>query len=299
MNAVDQGNVTHTIDQGKATVEFSHPLSNSLPGKVLAKLADTITTLGEDDTVKIIVVRSAGERAFCAGASFDELVAIDNLDTGKIFFSGFANVINACRTCPKLIIGRVQGKAVGGGVGLAAAFDYTLATQHAFVKLSELAVGIGPFVVGPAVERKMGVSAMSQLAINATEWQSAEWARSKGLYTGVYDTAEAMDEAIDALANRLCQSNPEAMRQLKKSFGKEPSIGISYLPNVQKSVGNLFFLTSPNRPLPSLRQSKRTPLYCPSIPFYFTIFSNCKDSALFRSSSFVNQAFSVLFIALI
>ena len=218
MNAVDQGNVTYAIEQGIATIEFSHPLSNSLPGKVLAKLADTITTLGEDYAVKIIVVRSAGERAFCAGASFDELVAIDNLDTGKIFFSGFANVINACRTCPKLIIGRVQGKAVGGGVGLAAAFDYTLATQHAYVKLSELAVGIGPFVVGPAVERKMGVSAMSQLAINATEWQSAEWARSKGLYTGVYDTAEAMDEAIDALANRLCQSNPEAMRQLKKIF---------------------------------------------------------------------------------
>jgi len=218
MNAVDQGNVTYAIEQGIATIEFSHPLSNSLPGKVLAKLADTITTLGQDDTVKILVVRSAGERAFCAGASFDELIAIDNLDTGKVFFSGFANVINACRTCPKLIIGRVQGKAVGGGVGLAAAFDYTLATQHAFVKLSELAVGIGPFVVGPAVERKMGVSAMSQLAINATEWQSAEWARSKGLYTGVYDTAEAMDEAIDALANRLCQSNPEAMRQLKKIF---------------------------------------------------------------------------------
>jgi methylglutaconyl-CoA hydratase len=218
MNAVDQGNVTYAIEQGIATIEFSHPLSNSLPGKVLAKLADTVTTLGQDDTVKILVVRSAGERAFCAGASFDELVAIDDLAKGKVFFSGFANVINACRTCPKLIVGRVQGKAVGGGVGLAAAFDYTLATQHAFVKLSELAVGIGPFVVGPAVERKMGVSAMSQLAINATEWQSAEWARSKGLYTGVYDTAEAMDEAIDALANRLCQSNPEAMRQLKKIF---------------------------------------------------------------------------------
>ena len=218
MNAVDQGNVVQTIDQGVATIEFSHPLSNSLPGKVLAKLANTITSLGEDDAVKIIVVRSAGDRAFCAGASFDELVAIDNLETGKVFFSGFANVINACRTCPKLIIGRVQGKAVGGGVGLAAAFDYTLATQHAFVKLSELAVGIGPFVVGPAVERKIGVSAMSQLAINATEWQSAVWARSKGLYTAVYDTADAMDEAIDALVNKLCQSNPEAMRQLKLVF---------------------------------------------------------------------------------
>lgn len=218
MNAVDQGNVLQTIDQGVATIEFSHPLSNSLPGKVLAKLANTITSLGEDDTVKIIVIRSAGDRAFCAGASFDELVAIDNLETGKVFFSGFANVINACRTCPKLIIGRVQGKAVGGGLGLAAAFDYTLATQHAFVKLSELAVGIGPFVVGPAVERKIGVSAMSQLAINATEWQSAAWARSKGLYTAVYDTADAMDEAIDALVNKLCQSNPEAMRQLKQVF---------------------------------------------------------------------------------
>lgn len=218
MNAVDQGNVVQTIDQGVATIEFSHPLSNSLPGKVLAKLANTITSLGEDDAVKIIVIRSTGDRAFCAGASFDELVAIDNLETGKVFFSGFANVINACRTCPKLIIGRVQGKAVGGGVGLAAAFDYTLATQHAFVKLSELAVGIGPFVVGPAVERKIGVSAMSQLAINATEWQSAAWARSKGLYTAVYDTADAMDEAIDALVNKLCQSNPEAMRQLKQVF---------------------------------------------------------------------------------
>ena len=218
MNAVDQGNVVQTIDQGVATIEFSHPLSNSLPGKVLAKLANTITSLGEDDTVKIIVIRSAGDRAFCAGASFDELVAVDNLETGKVFFSGFANVINACRTCPKLIIGRVQGKAVGGGVGLAAAFDYTLATQHAFVKLSELAVGIGPFVVGPAVERKIGVSAMSQLAINATEWQSAAWARSKGLYTAVYDTADAMDEAIDALVNKLCQSNPEAMRKLKQVF---------------------------------------------------------------------------------
>jgi methylglutaconyl-CoA hydratase len=218
MNAVDQGNVVQTIDQGVATIEFSHPLSNSLPGKVLAKLANTITSLGEDDTVKIIVIRGAGDRAFCAGASFDELVSIDNLETGKVFFSGFANVINACRTCPKLIIGRVQGKAVGGGVGLAAAFDYILATQHAFVKLSELAVGIGPFVVGPAVERKIGVSAMSQLAINATEWQSAAWARSKGLYTAVYDTADAMDEAIDALVNKLCQSNPEAMQQLKQIF---------------------------------------------------------------------------------
>lgn len=218
MNAVDQGDVKYSIENGVATVEFHHPLSNSLPGKVLEKLADTITELGSNDNATIIVVRSAGERAFCAGASFDELVAIEDLETGKIFFSGFANVINACRKCPKLIIGRVQGKAVGGGVGLAAAFDYTMATKFASVKLSELAVGIGPFVVGPAVERKIGLSAMSQLAIDATEWQTAAWAQTKGLYTEIFDTAEEMDQAIRVLSDKLCKSNPEAMRLLKQVF---------------------------------------------------------------------------------
>ena len=167
--AVHQGGVNVNIDnRGLATVEFFHPLSNSLPGKVLAELANTITELGENSTVKIILLKSAGDRAFCAGASFDELVAIEDLDTGKVFFSGFANVINAMRKCPKLIIGRVQGKAVGGGVGLASSVDYCYAIKHAAVKLSELAVGIGPFVVGPAVERKLGLSGMSDLAINAT-----------------------------------------------------------------------------------------------------------------------------------
>jgi methylglutaconyl-CoA hydratase len=218
MNAIDQGDVNYTIENGIATVQFHHPLSNSLPGKVLAKLANTITALGSNNDALVIIVRSEGDRAFCAGASFDELVAIENLAKGTVFFSGFANVINACRKCPKLIIGRVQGKAVGGGVGLAAAFDYTLATTQASVKLSELAVGIGPFVVGPAVERKIGLSAMSQLAIDATEWQSAKWAQDKGLYTNVYDTSEEMDAAIDSLALKLKNSNPEAMRLLKEVF---------------------------------------------------------------------------------
>src|SRR5210317_2154390 len=179
--AVNQGGVNATIDdRGLATVEFFHPLSNSLPGKVLAKLANTITELGENDAVKLILVKSAGERAFCAGASFDELISINDLATGKVFFSGFASVINACRKCPKLIIGRVQGKAVGGGVGVASAVDYCLATKFASVKLSELNIGIGPFVVGPAVERKVGVSAMSQMTINADHFYSAEWANEKG-----------------------------------------------------------------------------------------------------------------------
>jgi len=181
-------------------------------------LANTITDLGNNDEVLVIILKSAGDRAFCAGASFDELMSIEDLDQGKVFFSGFANVINAARKCPKLIIGRVQGKAVGGGVGMASAVDYCFATKFASVKLSELAVGIGPFVVGPAVERKIGTSAMSQLAIDATEWQTAQWAKDKGLYAEIFDTVEEMDSAIEVLANKLAKSNPEAMTMLKSIF---------------------------------------------------------------------------------
>lgn len=217
--AIDQGHVHSSIDErGVATIEFGHPMSNSLPGKILRLLADTITELGKNDEAKVIILRSSGDKAFCAGASFDELISIDNLETGKVFFSGFAQVINACRKCPKLIIGRVQGKAVGGGVGIAAAVDYCYATRYADVKLSELAVGIGPFVVGPAVERKMGLSAMSQLAINATEWRTADWAMKRGLFADVFETEDEMDEEIIRLSNQLAKSSPEAMAELKKIF---------------------------------------------------------------------------------
>lgn len=218
-NIIEQGTVNYTISEnGIAQLEFFHPMSNSLPGKLLAKLANSITELGENDDVKVIILRSAGERAFCAGASFDELISIKDLETGKKFFSGFANVINAARKCPKFILGRVHGKAVGGGVGMASAVDFCYATQHASVKLSELAVGIGPFVVGPAVERKVGNSAMSMMAINATDWYPAGWAREKGLYAELFDTSAEMDEALMAHAEKLAKSNPEAMRLLKKVF---------------------------------------------------------------------------------
>lgn len=207
-----------TDHQGVCTITFFHPQSNSLPGVILRLLAKTIREVGEDDSVKVIVLKSGGDRTFCAGASFDELIAIETEEEGLAFFSGFAEVINACRTNPKFIIGRVQGKAVGGGVGVASAVDYCLATKYAAVKLSELAIGIGPFVVGPAVERKLGTSAMSQLAIDASSWRSAEWARDRGLYANVYDSAEELDAEVDALAGRLAASNPEAMRNLKLNF---------------------------------------------------------------------------------
>ena len=213
-----QGSVNLEIQNSIGTIEFYHPQSNSLPSDVLEKLALKITECGNDNNIKIIILRSKGERAFCAGASFEELANINNKIDGKKFFMGFANVINAARKCPKLIIGRVQGKAVGGGVGMACAVDYCFATKFASVKLSELAVGIGPFVVGPAVERKSGLSAYSTLSINASKWFDANWAKDKGIYSEVFDSNELMDEAIEKLSKTLLNSNPEAMKKLKEVF---------------------------------------------------------------------------------
>lgn len=199
-----------------ATITFFHPQSNSLPGALLMQLAGEIEKAGADKAVRVIVLQSEGEKAFCAGASFDELMSIETIEQGTKFFSGFAAVINAMRKAPKFVIARVQNKAVGGGVGLASAADYTFAVDTASVKLSELAVGIGPFVVGPAVERKIGTAAFASLSINATEWQSAAWAKEKGLYAEVFSSITEMDVAIETLAKKLASSNPEAMALLKK-----------------------------------------------------------------------------------
>ncbi len=208
--------VKHDIQDGISTIEFFHPAHNSLPGDLLAKLADAITQAGENDAVKVIILKSGGDRTFCAGASFKELVSINDQETGRIFFSGFANVINAMRKCPKFIIGRIQGKTVGGGVGLASATDYCMASKFASIKLSELNVGIGPFVVGPAVERKLGLTGMSQIAIDANSFYDAQWAQQKGLYASVHESTQALDTAVQLFAENLCTYNPEAMAEMKK-----------------------------------------------------------------------------------
>jgi methylglutaconyl-CoA hydratase len=215
---MDTGKVESKTENGIGSITFSHPQSNSLPGGLLRLLADEITIAGNDSDIKVIVLKSEGEKAFCAGASFDELLSIDTFEKGKTFFSGFASVINAMRKAPKFVIARVQGKAVGGGVGVACAADYTLAINTASVKLSELAIGIGPFVVGPAVERKIGTSAFTDLSINATEWKDANWAKEKGMYANIYPTIDNLDNAINHLTKKLSESNPEAMALLKKAF---------------------------------------------------------------------------------
>ncbi|MBK7409322.1 MAG: enoyl-CoA hydratase/isomerase family protein [Saprospirales bacterium] len=212
------GTVESQVRNGIATITFSHPAQNAMPGHQLARLVEAIEQAGQDEAVKVIVLQSGGDRTYCAGASFEELASISDFETGKRFFMGFAKVINAMRKCPKLIIGRVQGKCVGGGVGLAAATDYCMATKYASVRLSELAVGIGPFVVGPAVERKVGLSAMSQMATNPAEWQTAEWAKQKGLFTEVFDTVEQLDAYIAHFTEILASYNPEAMAELKRIF---------------------------------------------------------------------------------
>jgi len=217
---MSDGYVKSETHQGITTIEFFHPKSNSLPGKILDEIAKEIHFASTHSETKVIVLKSSGDKAFCAGASFDELANIKTETEGTNFFSGFAHVINAIRKCPKFVIGRIQGKAAGGGVGLIAAVDYAIAVEKAEIRLSELTFGIGPFVIGPAVERKIGVSAFSALAIDATGWRNSEWAKRKGLFAEVHATIENMDESIYRLANHLMHSSPEAMFEMKKIFWK-------------------------------------------------------------------------------
>lgn len=213
-----EGFIKTTKENKVFTIGFFHPAQNSLPGHLLKELAEAVEEAGRDKDTLLVLLKSGGDRTFCAGASFTELASIEDFPTGKKFFMGFANVINAIRKCPKIVIGRIQGKAVGGGVGLAAACDYTMATQYASVRLSELAVGIGPFVIGPVVERKTGLSAFSQMALNAGEWQTAAWAKQKGLFMEVFDSVEQLDAYIQHFTADLTTKNPEALRSLKKIF---------------------------------------------------------------------------------
>lgn len=211
-----EGSLYTKIENRIATIEFGHPASNSFPSFLLQRLTDELNKLSENKDVSVIILKSQGEKAFCAGASFDELLQIDDLEKGEKFFSGFANVINAMRKCSQLIIGRIQGKTVGGGVGLAAACDYAFATEAASIKLSELTIGIGPFVIAPAVERKMGTAALAELTIAGHEWQNAYWAKERGLYAKVYETIAEMDKEVDFLAQKLASYNPEALADMKR-----------------------------------------------------------------------------------
>lgn len=212
----ENGSLYTQVNNGIATLEFGHPASNSFPLELLERLQRELLKLGAEEAVQLIVLKSEGEKAFCAGASFDELMAVSDLEEGKRFFSGFANVLNAMRSCGKLIVGRIHGKTVGGGVGLAAACDYCFATEQASIKLSELSIGIGPFVIAPAVKRKLGVAALAELSLAPHEWKSAYWAQKKGLYARVFEKPEELDKELDLFTAKLASYNSQALRHMKE-----------------------------------------------------------------------------------
>lgn len=212
------GSLYTRMDGKVATVEFGHPASNSFVAELLLRLTDTINELSENKGISVILLKSEGQKAFCAGASFDELLEVSNLEEGKEFFSGFAHVINAMRKCTKVIVGRVHGKTVGGGVGLAAACDYVYSNENAAIKLSELSIGIAPLVIGPAVQRKIGTAAVAELSLAPTEWKSAYWAQEKGLFSKVFSTPEEMDKELDFFIHQLASYNPDALTEWKKAL---------------------------------------------------------------------------------
>ena len=220
---MNQGTISINITNKVATLTFFHPASNSIPSDLLNRFTQSINRLAINDDVHVILLQSEGEKTFCAGASFDELIAIKTIEEGKQFFSGFANLINAMRKCPKFIIGRVEGKSVGGAVGIIAATDYCFATENSDIKLSELSIGIGPFVIAPAIERKMGVSALSELIIDAENWKSAYWAKRRGLFNKVFENTHDMDEYLSILSSKLAGYNFQAIQEMKKVLWENTS----------------------------------------------------------------------------
>jgi methylglutaconyl-CoA hydratase len=257
MNADQQGKVSYKLRNQVGILEFFHPKANSLPLHLLDELAKTIHAVADDEECKVLVLRSSGDGVFCAGASFDELMAIENEQQGLRFFSGFGKVINAMRKCPKLIIGRIHGKCIGGGVGLAAACDHALAVEAAEVKLSELAVGIAPFVIGPAVERKMGVSAFSQLAIDASFFRSADWARRRGLFAELHSSIEELDESILKLTTVLANRSPLAMAEMKQMFWQGTEHWDELLQRRAAISGRLILSTYAREAIEKFRQGRR------------------------------------------
>ena len=217
MGVATAGDISIGIQNKIATITFNHPASNSFPSDLLQKLTSELHQISNNADVNVVVLQSEG-KTFCAGASFDELLSVTDFETGKKFFSGFADVINAMRKCSKIIIGKVQGKAVGGGVGLISACDIAFAYQDAAIKLSEIAIGIGPFVIEPVVTRKLGKIAMSEMTLQPNVWQTADWALSKGLYADIFDSQAEVHEAVEHLAIRLASYNPEALSEMKKVF---------------------------------------------------------------------------------
>ena len=233
------GTLLVSIKNKMAILEFGHPASNSFPADLLARLTHEIQELATNPAVLILLIKSTGTGVFCAGASFDELLLISNQEQGTAFFSGFSNLINAMRTCPKLIVGRIQGKAIGGGVGIAAACDYVLATQEASIKLSELGIGIGPFVIEPAVSRKIGKTAFTQMTLAAHEWKTADWAKDKGLYASVFETIPALDNAVSDFCAQLTSYNPQALLEMKKVLWEDTHHWETVLPERAAISGKL------------------------------------------------------------
>jgi len=248
------GSISTVIHSKIATIAFGHPSGNSFPSTLLKDLTTEIESLGTNPNITLIVIKSIGNGAFCAGASFDELLSVSDLEQGTVFFSRFAHAINAMRKCPKLIIGRIHGKAVGGGVGLASACDYALAHQSAAVKLSELTIGIGPFVIEPAVSRKIGKTAFAEMSLSADEWKTAQWAKEKGLYAQVYGTIAELDDALAIICEKLASYNPEALQEIKKIFWEGTENWGTLLYERAAISGNLVLSDFTKNALASLRK---------------------------------------------
>ena len=208
--------INSSIQNNICYIEFFTPKHNALNSNMLDQLANKIEETPEHCAV--IVLSSGGDRTFCAGASFDELSQIKNQEEATLFFNGFAKVILSIKACPQIVIVSVQGKAVGGGVGIIAAADYAIALENAALKLSELNIGIGPFVIAPAIVKKSGINVLTEMSLNPDNFYSAKWAKQKGLFHKVCENQSDLKITTNNFANKLASFNVNALKAMKHVF---------------------------------------------------------------------------------
>ncbi len=223
--------ITYSVEDGVATVTIDEPeRRNPLSLAVMAELTEGVASAGVDETVRVIVLTGAGDEAFSAGGDlsggFVDSPLPDHQARGIL-----ADLFRAMRSCPKPIIGRINGVALGGGFGVAAACDITIAADHAKFGTPEINLGLWPMMISavllPLAPRKQLLEMMlAGRIIDAGE------ARDMGLVTRVVP-ADYLDAAVGETATSLASKSPAALALGKSSFyamdGMDIDTALDYL----------------------------------------------------------------------
>lgn len=205
---------------GVMQITMSRPeLFNAFDEAMIAELDASFDQLVADDSVRVIVLAGEGKH-FSAGADLKwmQRASLESREWNLADARRFAAMLGKIDACPKPTLARVQGAALGGGVGLACACDVAIAGDNASFAISEAKFGILPAVIGPYLTNAVGKRHARRLALTMTRIRAAE-ALSLGLVHQV-TAVDDLDSAVDACLQELLAGGPQAQREIKSLFAQ-------------------------------------------------------------------------------